>query len=230
MAPLILGSRGTARCDGSDLGADPGVAAAAVEPIGGCWIWYDGTPPMTSPPVSHRGPTQMSSPRGPQTTRSRSLRPRPRPAARAPSPTPTTRVPRTSGPAAQVEGTFVFSVNGGNKVQAKVDYGVISTGQSIPGKTLKIPFKVLEGENEVVFERVSSTPCLLGRDRLQRADSRGPRRRTPGPILSPPTSRRRSRAPVPTTGPRTRPIRVRGCACRSTCPSPTRSRVPRRRR
>ena len=127
----------------------------AVEPIGGCWVWYAGTPerdissklaPWANPQAAPAGPADHTI----------ALSPSAPPAGSTGTITYSyNKGPENAGPAAQVKGTFRFSVNGGNVVTATVDFGTVSTGQTIPGKTMTVPFPVQQGKNDVVFEGVT---------------------------------------------------------------------------
>ena len=127
----------------------------AVAPIGGCWVWYAGTPQSDISSKLAPWADETAAPAGPA-DHTITLAPAAPPAGSKATITYTyNKGPENAGPAAQVKGTFRFSVNGGNVVTSVVDFGTISTGQTIPGKTLKVPFTVLEGKNTVVFEGVT---------------------------------------------------------------------------
>lgn len=132
-------------------------SAQAIEPIGGCWIWFDGIPqtdissslaPWANPDTEPKGPADHTIALSPA-----------QPAAGS---TGTieyayNKGPENKGPAAQVQGVFRFSVNGDKEYTATVDFGLIGTNASIPGRELEIPFTVEQGENLVVFEGVTFT-------------------------------------------------------------------------
>ncbi len=129
--------------------------AYAVEPIGGCWVSYDGIPQRDISSKLAPWADEDAAPKGPA-DHSITLSPQAPPANSQAKITYTyNKGPANAGPPAQVSGTFVFSVNGGSEVSKTVDYGTISTGQTIPGKTFKLPFTVQQGENVVVFEGVT---------------------------------------------------------------------------
>lgn len=128
--------------------------AAAVEPVGGCWIWYAGFPQSdisrslalwADPKAAPKGPADhvVKLSKGPQAGGTAMIT------------YSYNKGPKNEGPPAPVTGTFRFSVNGGTVVEKSVAFGTISTDESIPGKTLKIPWTVEPGENRIVFEGVT---------------------------------------------------------------------------
>lgn len=123
----------------------------AVEPTGGCWVWFAGTPQSDISSKLAPWADEEAAPAGPADHRI-SLSPAAPPAGSKGTITYSyNKGPENAGPAAQVKGTFRFSVNGGAAITSVVDFGTVNTGQTIPGRTLSVPFTVVAGKNEVVF-------------------------------------------------------------------------------
>lgn len=126
--------------------------AYAVEPIGGCWIWFGGPPARDISTSLAPWADEEAEPKGPA-DHTIALTPSAPPAGSTGTINYAfNKGPKNAGPAAQVQGEFRFSVNDDQEVTTTVDFGLVSTGESIPGKKLKIPFEVEEGDNVVVFE------------------------------------------------------------------------------
>ncbi|MGH1564961.1 hypothetical protein [Mumia sp. DW29H23] len=122
--------------------------AAAVEPTGGCWVWYAGTPsndistslaPWSTGVSDHKITLSDAAPNpGERVTLTYSF----------------DKGPKNGGPAASVTGTFYFSVNGGEPITATKDFGTVAGGVAMPGASVTKTFVAVEGDNVVTLEKV----------------------------------------------------------------------------
>lgn len=122
--------------------------AAAVAPVGGCWVWYSGTP--ASNISSALAPWSDTTPNYTLTLA---------PTAPAPGETVTITLtydkgPKNGGPGAAVTGRFDFDVNG-QTVSGTKDFGTVAGGAAMPGATVTAQFVAAAGDNDVVFEGAS---------------------------------------------------------------------------
>jgi len=134
--------------------------ASAATPNGGCWVWYDGsaaTPPAASSDISSSLAAWADPAAAPAGAADYTMTLAPA------SPHPNENVtisltwnkgPKNGGPAAALNGTYRFKVNG-TVVTGTKDFGTVAGGASVPGGSVTATFPAVAGANDVVFAGVT---------------------------------------------------------------------------
>lgn len=128
--------------------------ALAAEPVGGCWVWYDGPPsgnvssslaPWTDPAQEPAGPADHSIVTNPV---------EPRPDEVVSLEYTFNKGPKNGGPGAHVVGEFFFTVDGAALGSTTHDFGTVGGAVVIPGATITIPWTAgALGDHEIAFDR-----------------------------------------------------------------------------
>ncbi|WP_372734130.1 hypothetical protein [Nocardioides sp.] len=124
--------------------------ASAVEPTGGCWVWYAGDPSSNISTSLAPWTDTAASPAGPADHTLTLSPPSPAPGETVTATYGFNKGPKNAGPAANVTGTFSFSVNG-ETITATKSYGTVGGGATIPATSVTAQFVAVEGDNTVTL-------------------------------------------------------------------------------